>query len=727
MAVPYDHRASSQDSEFGNIRDSFYILTTMNQYSVKSVVSLKTEAEGLLRIVLFSKDLRLAGTDVTLRKKRQKLAQSLRKRRRRGVVPVFISTMWFLFSLAISVQAAFGLIGENATAHDLALGLLLGWLPILILCSIVDRNPAAADDVRDQINDLIDKVCASLKDETIVNEFIESFCTSPEASELKHRVEKIRGQVEFLENNFLTSFAGQGRVRWHYGAAHPILSDIENCYIAQHGRDWLRNEEEARTKLVLGSIDRGLFWFDFRELWQISNAVIVVVGTCMGAFALSYFTPTVGLGCRSLGYLIFVINSFALLVLEFLIWWITAEEREEFRTHTISRKFTIVRLEEHGSTFKRWFLGCRDGTEDFLLGFLPKMATVFSPKRTKRREKIRDHLEHAFSKSHDYTIRQWTHRLFFIPYEVINAVWLVYIVLAQTFGSYSNCKCQSSIYGFGGGYIDLTQAVYSHNQWLKWYWSVGTSLSIGIMGVGLGYVVLEVRHARVHFVRSLILSQWCLQSHISTESFTHSLNGLQRTRTFRGYTHWIRYPAGQAVIFINSLRNIIFRSKSRQKTLVWTKNVTFKAKPGPMGRRDHEDNNVRYGGDGSPDFRGYEMYSPPLPTYASGPSKGSDDVPLIVTHLAHGEDRGLYAEAYDPDQHSYRSPSMRSGYTGYTGYESVAGGESAYDMEVLEGFPLNGVMSSPVFEMDRAGSGSGSDSVGDTDGGSVKGKERVTK
>jgi hypothetical protein len=501
MAVPYDYESSAQRSEFGNIRDSFYILTTLNQYSIKSVVSLKDEAEGLLRIVLFSKDLRLADTENTLRECRQTLAQSLRKRRRRGVVPVFISTLWFLFSLAISVQGAFGMIGENSEAHDLALGLLLGWLPILILCSIVDRNPAAADDVREQINDLIDLVCKSLQDEAIVNEFIESFCTSSDAGELKVRVKRIQENVPFLQSGFLTSFAGQGRVRWHYGAAHPILSDIENCYVAEHGRDWLRNEEEARTKLVLGSVDRGLFWFDFRELWSISSAVVVVVGTSMGAFALSYFTPTVGLGCRSLGYLIFVIFSFALLWLEFLVWWFTTEEREEFRVPAIARRFTtatFVQMEERGGgMFRRMQSWSRRGQDWFqasLLEFLPTIAAFFQPlsNRTKTRDSTRKSLEHAFTELHNFTTRQWTHRFFFIPFEVINASWLCYIILAQTFGSYTNCKCDASIYGFGGGYIDLAQDIFSDDRWLKWYWSIGTSLSIGIMGVGLFYVVLEV-------------------------------------------------------------------------------------------------------------------------------------------------------------------------------------------------------------------------------------------
>ena len=101
------------------------------------------EAEKILRIALFSDTLKLSHTedkmspdDMTpsimasssrLVLKRQALAQLLRENRKKGVVPVFVSLMWFLFSLAISIQASFGDLGNNQTAHDLALGLLLGW------------------------------------------------------------------------------------------------------------------------------------------------------------------------------------------------------------------------------------------------------------------------------------------------------------------------------------------------------------------------------------------------------------------------------------------------------------------------------------------------------------------------------------------------------------------------------------------------------------------------
>lgn len=35
------------------------------------------------------------------------------------------------------------------------------------------------------------------------------------------------------------------------------------------------------------------------------------------------FTPTVGLGCRSGGYVVYLIIAAALLLTEILIWWLT--------------------------------------------------------------------------------------------------------------------------------------------------------------------------------------------------------------------------------------------------------------------------------------------------------------------------------------------------------------------------------------------------------------------
>ena len=95
-----------EDSQFEQIRDSFYLLSVMNQFSVKQSMA-PVEAERLLRVALFSDSLQLEVDEDETRnlvKRRRKLAKIIRESRKKGVVPVFISMMWFLFSLVVSVQ-----------------------------------------------------------------------------------------------------------------------------------------------------------------------------------------------------------------------------------------------------------------------------------------------------------------------------------------------------------------------------------------------------------------------------------------------------------------------------------------------------------------------------------------------------------------------------------------------------------------------------------------------
>lgn len=88
MAVKYDE-TPDRKSDFGSMRDSMYLLLVMNQYTLKPhvVQQSKKEAECLLRIALFSRDLQLSDTDKSLRVMRRILARELREMRRRGAVP----------------------------------------------------------------------------------------------------------------------------------------------------------------------------------------------------------------------------------------------------------------------------------------------------------------------------------------------------------------------------------------------------------------------------------------------------------------------------------------------------------------------------------------------------------------------------------------------------------------------------------------------------------------
>jgi hypothetical protein len=49
------------------------------------------------------------------------------------------------------------------------------------------------------------------------------------------------------------------------------------------------------------------------------------MGTIGGAWVLSYFTPTLGLGCRSGGYTVFFITASAMATFEAVSWWLIPE------------------------------------------------------------------------------------------------------------------------------------------------------------------------------------------------------------------------------------------------------------------------------------------------------------------------------------------------------------------------------------------------------------------
>lgn len=106
MSIPLDVEAPPRQSDFGNIRDSFYILTVMNQYMLHESIRSKKETILLLKLALFCEDaiIRKPTGQDSLKSARQQLAQKIREHRRRGATPVFIANAWFLFSMALSIQ-----------------------------------------------------------------------------------------------------------------------------------------------------------------------------------------------------------------------------------------------------------------------------------------------------------------------------------------------------------------------------------------------------------------------------------------------------------------------------------------------------------------------------------------------------------------------------------------------------------------------------------------------
>lgn len=126
-------------------------------------------------------------------------------------------------------------------------------------------------------------------------------------------------------------FVGQGRQRWFRGAAPSIMADTEQHYIADAGRGWLLTEQKAMEALLLPPPRerRSAFYPD--AFGQGIAAFAIVVGCAGSAILISYFTPTVGLGCRSAGYILFISLTVALALLEACLWNLTDNQNTSFR------------------------------------------------------------------------------------------------------------------------------------------------------------------------------------------------------------------------------------------------------------------------------------------------------------------------------------------------------------------------------------------------------------
>ena len=172
----------------------------------------------MLRIALFCDILPLPIADTaitTLAEKRKLLADLLRSNRKKGIIPVFVSMAWFVVSLAISIQSSFEQFRSNETVENLGLGLSLGWLPILVMSTIVDRNPIGTDKIRLELNNFLDIVRDALLDSATRSIYAARMGKDPEYFDWIFS----RRDQNLLPHGFFTHFAGQGRLHWHVSFA----------------------------------------------------------------------------------------------------------------------------------------------------------------------------------------------------------------------------------------------------------------------------------------------------------------------------------------------------------------------------------------------------------------------------------------------------------------------------------------------------------------------------
>lgn len=129
--------------------DAYYVLSCLNQFDIP------LDGEGLISLQLlqvlvyglFSPalgDVHTEATELTTMLLTT-IAHQLRMFRRRAVMPTMASLGTFLIAFIFSVVLSFAQVGEHTKVDLLVLGLLFTWLPVLVIFTIVDRNPISSD------------------------------------------------------------------------------------------------------------------------------------------------------------------------------------------------------------------------------------------------------------------------------------------------------------------------------------------------------------------------------------------------------------------------------------------------------------------------------------------------------------------------------------------------------------------------------------------------------
>lgn len=194
------------------------------------------------------------------------------------------------------------------------MGLALSWIPPLVIASVVDRNLTATKDLRRKFNVLLADVRQMLD--------LEIELRGSESNNSEEPTGDVHRLVEELAEEFFVEFAGQGRVHWHRGVASSILASVEKYAKSRGNRDWLPQSKGSLISIDVNRM-RGFDQPDYGSVWQAIGAMAVIYGNIFCGFAISYITPTVGVGCRSGGYMIFAILTMSVSILELTIWRLT--------------------------------------------------------------------------------------------------------------------------------------------------------------------------------------------------------------------------------------------------------------------------------------------------------------------------------------------------------------------------------------------------------------------
>jgi hypothetical protein len=254
----------------------------------------------------------------------RQMASQLRRLRRRGIYPAFVSILLFSVAYAISIVLAFADVGERTTTHSLAFGILISWLPVFVLFSILDRNPSCSDRSRQLLLRWLWNVrTVKLWQEergadtgselhwwrqSRENEAKGVFVDVGEGGEeVVVNAQSDKREQEYDFSHHIADFVGQGRRMGHYKLAHAVLASIRATALpTSTSTHRAQQTHQAIAAGTLHELEAGRP----RSWWIITIVSLLLVHWELWmAFMISYNVPTVGVGCRSASYIIYAFFS----------------------------------------------------------------------------------------------------------------------------------------------------------------------------------------------------------------------------------------------------------------------------------------------------------------------------------------------------------------------------------------------------------------------------------
>jgi hypothetical protein len=192
------------------------------------------------------------------------------------------------------------------------MGFAVSWITPLVIGAVIDRNAIATRDLRSNLNQMFALAREALRSLNGEYSHLIDIDGLPKSADLR-----IDNQLlDWLPEHTFAEFAGQGRLRWHRGVAHPILARIEKSYAAEHERGWFEQKGPAKAAMLLPYADDGFNVMDRHLLLRIVAAIAIIYGNLGAGFLISYYTPPVGVSCRAFGYLVFGVSTLVAAVLE---------------------------------------------------------------------------------------------------------------------------------------------------------------------------------------------------------------------------------------------------------------------------------------------------------------------------------------------------------------------------------------------------------------------------